>query len=154
MKLKAQKDSTDVAELYITAVELSELQKELAPFMDELDNTAILYYYFFQAPVCEIEFQHLDLIEKTLNSLQIKGKQCGFLLFELAEFCDVVEYKNWDNDLFEIIEKILDLIELDNKAKGVLECPICKQKINYTKSEYNGHISAKCETVNCVSFRS
>jgi uncharacterized protein YbaR (Trm112 family) len=34
----------------------------------------------------------------------------------------------------------------------VVECPVCKGKLHLSQSAYNGHVSGKCETANCVSW--
>lgn len=35
---------------------------------------------------------------------------------------------------------------------GVVECPVCKGKLHLSQSSYNGHVHARCETSECVSF--
>lgn len=35
---------------------------------------------------------------------------------------------------------------------GEMECPICKGRLEYSISSYNGHISAECKTSKCVSW--
>ena len=34
----------------------------------------------------------------------------------------------------------------------VIECPACKGRLHLKQSSYNGHVSAKCETEDCVAF--
>lgn len=34
----------------------------------------------------------------------------------------------------------------------IIECPVCKGRLHLTQSSYNGHVHAKCDTENCVSF--
>lgn len=36
--------------------------------------------------------------------------------------------------------------------KGQIICPMCSKRLAYSISGYNGHIWAKCETTDCVSF--
>jgi hypothetical protein len=37
-------------------------------------------------------------------------------------------------------------------SSGVIECPNCNGKLHYSRSGYNGHIHARCETKSCVSW--
>lgn len=37
-------------------------------------------------------------------------------------------------------------------AEGHIECPICKGRLNYTISSYNGHVWGQCETEGCLSW--
>lgn len=39
-----------------------------------------------------------------------------------------------------------------NDRSEVIECPQCKGKLHLAQSSYNGHVRARCETENCVSF--
>ncbi len=34
----------------------------------------------------------------------------------------------------------------------IVECPACKGRLHLSQSSYNGHVSGKCETDNCVSW--
>lgn len=34
----------------------------------------------------------------------------------------------------------------------VVECPVCKGRLNLSQSAYNGHVHGKCETEGCVSW--
>lgn len=34
----------------------------------------------------------------------------------------------------------------------VVECPVCKGRLYLTQSAYNGHVHAKCQTPDCISF--
>lgn len=38
------------------------------------------------------------------------------------------------------------------KYKGHIECPSCKGKLHFTRAKSNGHVWAKCETKDCISF--
>lgn len=44
------------------------------------------------------------------------------------------------------------LIKEQNKDRGYIECPSCKGRLSFSKAKSNGHIAAKCETKNCISF--
>lgn len=36
---------------------------------------------------------------------------------------------------------------------GVMECPICKTgKLHYSRAAYNGHVHARCTTLDCVAW--
>ena len=36
---------------------------------------------------------------------------------------------------------------------GEMTCPICKTgKLRYSRSSYNGHVHARCTTINCVAW--
>lgn len=35
---------------------------------------------------------------------------------------------------------------------AIIECPVCKGRLHLSQSPYNGHVHAKCETEDCVSF--
>lgn len=39
-------------------------------------------------------------------------------------------------------------------AGGVIDCPVCaaKQALHFSRAGYNGHIHAKCDTADCVSW--
>ena len=37
-------------------------------------------------------------------------------------------------------------------AKGSIECPHCKGRLNFSRAGYNGHIHAACSTADCVSW--
>lgn len=37
-------------------------------------------------------------------------------------------------------------------SSGTVECPVCKGKLSYSRAGYNGHIHARCETKDCVSW--
>jgi hypothetical protein len=36
--------------------------------------------------------------------------------------------------------------------RGVVECPVCKGRLHFTVSNYNGHTSGRCESENCVNY--
>lgn len=36
--------------------------------------------------------------------------------------------------------------------RGIVECPVCKGKLHFTVSNYNGHTSGRCESENCVNY--
>lgn len=36
--------------------------------------------------------------------------------------------------------------------KGVIECPTCKGKLHVTHAACNGHVNARCETPDCISW--
>jgi len=38
-------------------------------------------------------------------------------------------------------------------SSGVIQCPICDEKLNFSVCTRNGHIHAACETENCISIR-
>lgn len=35
---------------------------------------------------------------------------------------------------------------------GEIDCPVCGKTLKFTRSGYNGHIHARCETDGCVSW--
>ncbi len=35
---------------------------------------------------------------------------------------------------------------------GVMECPVCKGRLRYSRAASNGHIHARCSTEGCVSW--
>lgn len=37
-------------------------------------------------------------------------------------------------------------------VEGTVECPKCQGKLQYSRSEYNGHIWAKCDTKECLQW--
>ncbi len=34
----------------------------------------------------------------------------------------------------------------------VVECPVCKGRLHLSQAAYNGHVHARCETADCISF--
>ena len=46
----------------------------------------------------------------------------------------------------------MKLIHDTHSRHGVVACPACGGKLNFARSNYNGHLNAQCETVGCVSF--
>lgn len=38
------------------------------------------------------------------------------------------------------------------KWSGVVDCPECTAKIHWSKAQCNGHVHARCETENCISW--
>ena len=36
--------------------------------------------------------------------------------------------------------------------KEVIECPECKGRLHLSQASYNGHVSVKCETPDCVAW--
>lgn len=64
-------------------------------------------------------------------------------------------------DRIEIVMKRLRIVgpvvaEWRNKSpKGkqeIIECPVCKGRLHLSQAACNGHVHAKCETDDCVSF--
>jgi hypothetical protein len=49
------------------------------------------------------------------------------------------------------ILKALSLIRDKKPDKGVVECPSCKGKLNYTRLP-NKKVYGKCETMGCLSW--
>jgi hypothetical protein len=50
---------------------------------------------------------------------------------------------------------VIDPIRKEQKGKnwgGVLECPVCKGRLHVSHAAYNGHVHARCETADCVSW--
>lgn len=49
---------------------------------------------------------------------------------------------------------LIDKLKMDNPngGLGIDSCPICNKKIHWCVSSYNGHISLKCETKDCVNM--
>lgn len=50
---------------------------------------------------------------------------------------------------------VVNPIRREHKGKdwrGVIECPVCKGKLHVSHAAYNGHVHAKCETKDCVSW--
>jgi hypothetical protein len=39
-----------------------------------------------------------------------------------------------------------------NDLAGKMPCPVCSKTLHYSVSSYNGHIHARCESDDCVSF--
>lgn len=38
-------------------------------------------------------------------------------------------------------------------GEGKMECPVCRTgELKYSRSNYNGHVHAKCSTVGCVAW--
>jgi len=60
----------------------------------------------------------------------------------------------------KIIQEVMLVMPLVSKWKdkhksggaGEDICPVCKGKLNYSISSYNGHCHAKCETDNCIKL--
>lgn len=40
----------------------------------------------------------------------------------------------------------------NDSKHGIIECPMCKGKLHYSISGFNGHIWGKCETEGCLSW--
>lgn len=47
----------------------------------------------------------------------------------------------------------IELIKNNPEDTGSVKCPACGKNLEFIKSKRNGHVSAKCETVNCLEFR-
>ncbi len=50
---------------------------------------------------------------------------------------------------------VIDPIRVEHKGKnwrGVIECPNCQGKLHVSHAGINGHVHAKCETEDCVSW--
>ena len=60
----------------------------------------------------------------------------------------------------QLFDRMVKLIPVVNawKAKPprgkseIVDCPICGGRLHLSQSPYNGHVSARCETVGCASF--
>jgi 4-hydroxy-L-threonine phosphate dehydrogenase PdxA len=46
---------------------------------------------------------------------------------------------------FKAMVKARNAIVADGKFAGIVECPVCKGKLKYSKAACNGHIHAACE---------
>ncbi len=78
-----------------------------------------------------------------------------------AEFPDIAKAEAKVAEMDEVVarmEKALEAVApLRRKYKGqdyngVIDCPICAGKLHFRHAKYNGHIHARCETENCVSW--
>ena len=77
-----------------------------------------------------------------------------------APICDKRELPTWDEvkkesedsekSLLDVLVVIALIPEKGNR--GTVECPKCKGVVHWTRSAYNGHRHAKCETDNCLAF--
>lgn len=52
-----------------------------------------------------------------------------------------------DDTFFKVLEETSKLKKGESKE---IECPKCKNKMYISKSGYNGHIFAKCQTETCI----
>ena len=57
----------------------------------------------------------------------------------------------------KLFDKAIELCEKNAKGKrgivGTIKCPKCGGKLNYSVSDYNGHIHGQCETKDCLAWR-
>lgn len=63
--------------------------------------------------------------------------------------------KEKDSDEADHMKHILasiKLIRATKKHSGTIVCPACEKTLYYTVAPSNGHIHAKCETDNCISY--
>ena len=44
------------------------------------------------------------------------------------------------------------LIIATKQSQGTVECPVCKKKLGFSVSKFNGHVWAACETSNCLQW--
>lgn len=50
---------------------------------------------------------------------------------------------------FAVAKKIA---ELRGTQSGVMACPLCQQSLRFSVSPSNGHMQARCSTLNCISI--
>lgn len=59
------------------------------------------------------------------------------------------------NELIASMDKI-DVASIKakhpNGGSGEIPCPVCRKKLMYQVSSYNGHFRARCETDNCINI--
>lgn len=60
---------------------------------------------------------------------------------------ELIKENPLDDYFFKVLEQVGDLKWGESKE---LECPKCKNKLYLSRSGYNGHIFAKCETDGCI----
>lgn len=78
--------------------------------------------------------------------------------FELPTDAEIAKY---NADVKRIVEMHMKSVpfaaEMRKKyrEKGfadIVECPICRGRMHFTVSNYNGHTSGKCETEGCLNY--
>lgn len=84
---------------------------------------------------------------------------CEFQEFRSdEEHRKIIEKRKKEMEVFvrrlKIIGPLVEDLKDNNPegGNGVVECPVCKNKLHWTISNYNGHIHMYCETKNCVNF--
>ena len=137
------------------------MQKEMCKFYNGLMNDSceknIKYESFAKGERFGI-FKRIPCFEKN-----------GFDDCQLREFYSEEETKQHDEEVEKrmvamvfAIAKIKDENNVDiewecptnknDSKRGIIECPMCKGKLHYSISGFNGHIWGKCETEGCLSW--
>lgn len=82
--------------------------------------------------------------------------ECPHLRWPTKEESDAHEREiNAHMKKIEAALEIVAPIRKEHRGKnwsGTLECPVCKGKLHVRHAGYNGHVWAKCETEDCVSW--
>lgn len=61
------------------------------------------------------------------------------------------EWQEHSKHTFTMMTEILKASEKLKKSTGYIICTKCGKRVGWSKSNYNGHIHAACETPNCFS---
>jgi len=59
--------------------------------------------------------------------------------------------REWEERL-NVIKITFLKIQQKKQKQGVIDCPQCGKKLQYSISSYNGHIWMKCETQGCLNM--
>lgn len=43
------------------------------------------------------------------------------------------------------------LADVSGEQSGTMECPLCQKQLRFSVAKSNGHLSARCETPNCIN---
>lgn len=93
---------------------------------------------------CQIYNERTDII--SLKSIKYVH-QLQNLYFALTGKELTLKSKDME-DIVEALKIIKDLKE----NQGIIECPRCKGRLNYTRAESNGHVWGNCKTENCLNW--
>lgn len=89
-----------------------------------------------------------------LDSFNMAGCTCE--KHERTSPEELAEEKAWIENCVARSTKAMVAIRDDAKGKrgiqGCIACPNCGGKLHYSIAGYNGHVHARCETDDCVSF--
>ena len=51
-----------------------------------------------------------------------------------------------------LIDEVRETIIATKLECGTVECPKCGKRIAFRVSSYNGHVHARCETLDCIAW--
>lgn len=104
-------------------------------------------------------------IEGKTESVPIEGEKseclASFLALDMPTYVELAKKHNAESPShkadrathFQKMMTVREAIVATGLPKGVVECPICKGKLHFTRAiNYNGHVHAMCETDHCLGW--